>query len=555
MAKKIFATLLAISLLATEIQTVFAKSTLELEAFDTVAGYTTVVEIEDALEYEDIEILVTKPNGSEIILETKSDEDGNAKAEIDGYHLKTAGTYEICARYTNLDEDYGQTDSFRVYEDSVSLNKSTLEADSVTKEATGYDPVELTIALKDKYGNPIKGHTMEVISSRNEDYITPYDSNTTDLQGKVTFYAYSNEVGVSIFTAYDTTSNIVLDTRAKIAFFDSSTTLDEIGGDNYYASVLLASSSGTVDHLEIEDLDTAAEVNDLLNFTVTAYDTSDEIVENYTGTVRFSSSDDNADLPDDYTFEADDQGTHTFSLNLRFTTSGTQTLIVTDIDNPDIEGEFEMEITSGGNGSSSTNDNSTIDSDEFTLDTPQEGTYSSNAIEFKGDAPYGYTIGVYEGENIVDTIETSSDNTFSKEIDLDNGNHSLYFILKDSNNNEIMETDPISITIDTEAPALDYIEISPEGDLEIEDTFEITIFTEPSLSQVGIILDDKIYELTESIEQAGAYTGMAVAPDTEGAYNIDILLVDNLANEMQYSKQAVINVLAKEVEPPAESAP
>ena len=174
MAKKIFATLLAISLLATEIQTVFAKSTLELEAFDTVAGYTTVVEIEDALEYEDIEILVTKPNGSEIILETKSDEDGNAKAEIDGYHLKTAGTYEICARYTNLDEDYGQTDSFRVYEDSVSLNKSTLEADSVTKEATGYDPVELTIALKDKYGNPIKGHTMEVISSRNEDYITPY---------------------------------------------------------------------------------------------------------------------------------------------------------------------------------------------------------------------------------------------------------------------------------------------------------------------------------------------------------------------------------------------
>ena len=70
------------------------KSTLEIEAFDTIAGYTTVAAIEDGLTNKGVEIMIIKPNGSEILLEAETDEDGEVKAEIDGYHLKTAGSYE-----------------------------------------------------------------------------------------------------------------------------------------------------------------------------------------------------------------------------------------------------------------------------------------------------------------------------------------------------------------------------------------------------------------------------------------------------------------------------
>jgi hypothetical protein len=47
--------------------------------------------------------------------------------------------------------------------------------------------------------------------------------------------------------------------------------------------------------------------------TVRAVDANGTTVPNFTGTVHLSSSDSNAQLPDDYTFTTDDAGTHTFS--------------------------------------------------------------------------------------------------------------------------------------------------------------------------------------------------------------------------------------------------
>lgn len=554
--KKIVTLVALTTLLATLVPNAVAQrmSTVEVEAFDTIAGYTTVVEIEDAVSYTDVEIQVTKPNGSELILEGETDEDGELILDLDGYHLKQAGSYEIKGKYTDNDEEYGMTDSFRVYEDAVSVNKSTLDADTVTAEANGYDAVQLTITLKDRYSNPIQGHEVNIISSRNRDYITPYNTTKTNDQGKVTFYAYSDEVGISTFTAYDTTSDTTLEGRAKVAFFSPSKTLSEIGGDNFFTSVLFADAgeSGTIDHFEIEDIEEEVEINNLVNFTVTAYDASDVIVEDYTGEIRFSSSDDNSDLPSDYTFLAEDQGSHTFSLSLRFGTTGIQTLTVTDSDDRDIEGEIEVEVVTEGSGESTTTTTTTTTEDsgdsELTLLSPQSGTYSLNTVEISGEAEYGYYIDIYDNELLLDTIFTEADNTFSEEVELDNGSHEIYVVAKTSGGTEMASSDTVSVTIDTEAPGLDYIEISPEGDLEAGTTFSISVYSEPGLNQVGVLLDDKIYELQESIETSGVYEGILVAPYTDGLHELDVILVDSLANEIQYSSEATINVLAVEEE-------
>jgi len=64
------------------------------------------------------------------------------------------------------------------------------------------------------------------------------------------------------------------------------------------------------------------------SFTVTAKNADDTIDTGYTGTVHFTSSDGQAGLPADYTFQASDAGMHAFSAILK--TAGTQSLAATD---------------------------------------------------------------------------------------------------------------------------------------------------------------------------------------------------------------------------------
>lgn len=64
------------------------------------------------------------------------------------------------------------------------------------------------------------------------------------------------------------------------------------------------------------------------SFIVTAKDVTGAIATTYTGTVHFTSSDIQAGLPADYTFTAEDGGTHTFTATLK--TAGTQSITATD---------------------------------------------------------------------------------------------------------------------------------------------------------------------------------------------------------------------------------
>lgn len=64
-------------------------------------------------------------------------------------------------------------------------------------------------------------------------------------------------------------------------------------------------------------------------FMVMARDAFDNVVTDYRGTVRFSSTDDWASLPSDYTFTAADAGVRSFPATLR--RAGTHTLTATDI--------------------------------------------------------------------------------------------------------------------------------------------------------------------------------------------------------------------------------
>ncbi len=65
-----------------------------------------------------------------------------------------------------------------------------------------------------------------------------------------------------------------------------------------------------------------------LQMTVTALDSSGNVLTGYAGTVAFASSDSKALLPASYTFQPSDAGQHTFSVTLK--TAGVQSITVTD---------------------------------------------------------------------------------------------------------------------------------------------------------------------------------------------------------------------------------
>src|SRR5262249_38531012 len=71
-------------------------------------------------------------------------------------------------------------------------------------------------------------------------------------------------------------------------------------------------------------------------FTVTALDRFGNVVTAFNGRVHFTSSDNQATLPGDYTFTADDQGVRTFQATLR--TAGLRSLTVTTTSGPLVTG-------------------------------------------------------------------------------------------------------------------------------------------------------------------------------------------------------------------------
>ena len=524
------------------------SSSLEVDTIDTVAGYSALVRISNAPSNAPIEVLLEKPDGGQILFETQTDSQGKTKMDIEGFYTKKAGNYSIQARVKT--ENDSTTETFKVYPDTVSASRSLVELNKTTVTANGNDYAELTVYLNDRYGNPIAGHNASLISSRPNDEIVrisrdPYTSS----QGSMIFHLYSQEEGVAIFAIQDTTANITLNERAKIAFYAPQTTITEIGGfSNGFTSVLLAadqSPGGEVSYLAIENLDESTTVNRTLNFTITAYDSTGNVATDYTGKVRFSSSDDNATLPNDYQFEAEDQGSHTFSLGLSFKTTGTQTLTVTDLSNTSVKGSFNVTVSSSGTGMNNNADGTPIStSNGLTLFTPSSGTYSSDSLTFSGEATYGMTIKIYDQSQIVASANVNANGEFTAAVsNLVDGDHVFTVSTVDASGQTQETSNEIAITIDTTAPSVDQIKTDPESNIPAGNTFIVTIYTEKDLQKASVLFNNGLYTLTENLLISGIYTGTVTAPEDIGEYDLDAILVDNVGNEASLNNVLTLNVV------------
>jgi hypothetical protein len=160
-----------------------------------------------------------------------------------------------------------------------------------------------TVTAKDIYGNTATGYTGTVSFTSTDPAASlpgPYHF-TTGPGGDNGTHTFSFSLGtlgtqsvsVTDGTFSDTESTVVTPARFLV---------------NGYPTPVTAGSAGT--------------------FMVTAQNADGSTATGYTGTVHFTSTDGQANLPDDYTFTTGDQGTHIFGAVLK--TAGTQSITATD---------------------------------------------------------------------------------------------------------------------------------------------------------------------------------------------------------------------------------
>jgi len=525
-----------------------------IEASDTLAGLSNEIFLRGK-NYQNLEVALEKPDGTVLLLKTVTDGKGDASLLISDYHLRMAGEYTVSARQTEKNETYGPSMTFEIFPGTVSETKSQIDF-SKQSAALG-ETVEMTVSLLDNYGNEIDGHVLKTIPSSSS--ISMYSPEfATDENGNMNFYITSQTKGIYDFTVFDSSVNKTLNTSAKLAFSGSGAYAD-VGG--YNEDVYLSAESGEMDSFTVDGLDDTTVVGDGQSITVKAADADGFSVPDYTGTIRFASSDSSATLPNDYTFLAEDQGEHVFSLSVKFVTPGEQTLSVTDINEFSLTGKATTEvITTEESGVDYQSDFESTDFErdgDFTLISPAEGSYSSDTMEIQGEAEYGYTAVIYLDEDEMARTEVEFDNSFSYSLeDVKDGTYNLYVdIVKlgegDPGEEEILEviesSDSEKVTVDTTAPELVAISMEPEIDIVPGDSVVITVLSEANLEEASVIFEEEVFTLEET-STSGKYEVELIMPETVGDYTLDVLLMDTLGNEVEHRDQLTITVGGAEIE-------
>ncbi len=215
-------------------------------------------------------------------------------------HLYPYGANNYAISATATDEDGTHAAANTV---SVTVNPVHLGVTGPAGTTAG-SPFSVTVTALDSLGNPDTTYAGTVhFTSSDGQAVLPADTTLTN--GSGSFTVTLKTAGVQSIAATDTATAGITGTQGNLVVNPAAATTLTLTG---FPS---ATTAGVVQAV-----------------TVTVRDAFGNLATGYTGTVRFSSSDAQAGLPADYTFNGSDGGAHTFNVVLK--TSGTQSLRVTD---------------------------------------------------------------------------------------------------------------------------------------------------------------------------------------------------------------------------------
>lgn len=516
-----------------------------ISALDTVAGFETKIEASDLSANAAVSFEVVKPNGDVSRLNGTTDEDGSVDFIVPDTFTREAGVYSVFFIGGN------KRAQFRVFPSEMSQSVSGVYSNKEFVAANGSDYVRVNIRIADEFGNPLQFHEIKLTSSRSSDRIIGQPS-TTDSKGLASFLVSSRERGISTLEAVDESTAAVLPQKARIIFFSAPSVFREIGGDpeSYLLaqSTLVAQASGTstsgtssqgpVARFEIENLAATVNINDALSFRIRAVNASGNTVTSYTGTVTFTSTDNNAQLPTPYTFQASDQGSKTFDLSLTFRTAGSQRLTVAQQGNPLIRGERTVQVLQSR----------AVGESQVRITRPAPGTYSVNSMDVEGEVAPNARVKIYDNGQQIAEIQANSTGRFSYRTTLlSDGQHTFNI---ESNG---VQSAPVTITIDTTPARVENVQIEPQN-VAPGATFQLSIRSDTNLNNVqATVGSDIIRDLEPDPQSPGRYTATMTAPSQSGEHTINVILTDNMGNPTPATEVGRIRVDAGLTPPPPSS--
>ena len=271
-------------------------------------------------------------------------------------------------------------------------------------------------------------------------------------------------------------------------------------------------------------------------FKVSAYDSKNQHVYNYNGTVRFSASGGNAgfvELPPDYIFTVEDQGSHTFSLAANFKQAGVYTVKVTDLSNSQVFGEQVFTVKEGGSSSSGS-------SKKITIMTPVSGVVGNNVQVVSGMAPPGAMIKIFDNEISIATINADASGNFSYTTGmLADGSHKIYVATVNDIDTIIDTSNIVDITIDVSAPEISQVVFDPASPINPGTTVNVKAYIEEDLLQAKVIFMDNVYDMNKA---QGYYETSVVTPIDFGEYDLEFKMTDQLGNETSIKGEHKITV-------------
>jgi len=237
--------------------------------------------------------------------------------------LKTAGSQSVTATDTHTGSLSGNQSDITVNPAAASSFVVSGFASSITAGTAG----TVTVTAQDAYGNVATGYsgTVQVTSSDSQAGLPASYTFVAADAGVHSFSATLKTAGTQALSATDTASTSITGSESGIAVNPASATSLVLSG---FPTAVTASVTNTV--------------------TITAADPYGNTATGYLGTVHFSSSDAQATLPANYTFNTADAGVHVFSATLA--TTGTESLTVTDTSTNSVTGT-QSSITVRASGS------------------------------------------------------------------------------------------------------------------------------------------------------------------------------------------------------------
>ncbi|OIO54225.1 hypothetical protein AUJ46_03830 [Candidatus Peregrinibacteria bacterium CG1_02_54_53] len=506
----------------------------------TVAGLGTEISCQGFAAGETVVARVLPPLGAPLSLKAIVDAQGKLTLRVSGAETQMAGSYAVET------DGAGTCNSFVVLPETIDQRESSIETNRTLIAADGIDSARVVVILRDRYFNPLENRPVQLLSSRAEDQIRALSAQT-DAEGQQAFSFTSLKRGTVSLRAIDLLSGKPLENPVMIdvgeewgrgGYSEQSFTTSTSDGwysDNTSATVpvgefrgrtlfgQLTNSFDVVDHfrVEIEGGQTSIPIRQDTTFRVVAEDRSGRTVEDYTGTIRFSSTDAKAILPfGTRQFTLKDLGVKTFTLGLRFNTGGEQTLAVEDTSG-NVRGSATVTVTGG---------DTTPDTSRITITEPTEGmTVNSSMVTLRGVAPPLVNLLVTGGTEIA-RGDSDESGAFQVAVTLNTTVTGATLQVEEASGK--YKSSPVRLLIDLLGPRISAVDFFPREPAEGQMT-QVTVKTEIGSTPVTMALEGNAMNLTESAGIPGTFSGNFAAPAKAGVYQPLITTTDVLGNKTE----------------------